>query len=133
MLKGKSSNKKISRPIVSLAIIGITLGIAVMLLSVSIATGFQKEIRDKVIGFGSHIQITPEFGNNSFESTPMLADQAFVKNIADESTVHHIQNFAYKPAIIQTSGKGDKKKEIQGLIFKVKSLSTQIQKQATVS
>ncbi len=116
MLKGKSSNKKISRPIVSLAIIGITLGIAVMLLSVSIATGFQKEIRDKVIGFGSHIQITPEFGNLSFESTPMIADQPFLKDISNEEKVKHIQNFAYKPAIIQT--RGDKKKEIQGVIFK---------------
>lgn len=116
MLKGKSSNKKISRPIVSLAIIGITLGIAVMLLSVSIATGFQKEIRDKVIGFGSHIQITPEFGNLSFESTPMISNQPFLGDIANESRVSHIQNFAYKPAIIQT--KGDQKKEIQGVIFK---------------
>ena len=116
MLKGKSSNKKISRPIVSLAIIGITLGIAVMLLSVSIATGFQKEIRDKVIGFGSHIQITPEFGNLSFESTPMIADQPFLKDISNEEKVKHIQNFAYKPAIIQT--RGYKKKEIQGVIFK---------------
>jgi lipoprotein-releasing system permease protein len=116
MLKGKSSNKKISRPIVSLAIIGITLGIAVMLLSVSIATGFQKEIRDKVIGFGSHIQITSEFGNLSFESYPMLADQSFLTDIANEDKVNHIQNFAYKPAIIQT--RGDQKKEIQGVIFK---------------
>jgi len=116
MLKGKSSNKKISRPIVSLAIIGITLGIAVMLLSVSIATGFQKEIRDKVIGFGSHIQITSEFGNLSFESVPMIADQPFLKGIASEPQVNHIQNFAYKPAIIQTRGEG--KKEIQGVIFK---------------
>ena len=116
MLKGKSSNKKISRPIVSLAIIGITLGITVMLLSVSIATGFQKEIRDKVIGFGSHIQITPEFGNLSFESTPMIADQPFLKDIVNEEKVRHVQNFAYKPAIIQT--RGDQKKEIQGVIFK---------------
>ena len=53
-----SNNKGFSKPIVKIAILGITLGLAVMILTLAVVTGFQKEIRDKVIGFGSHIQIT---------------------------------------------------------------------------
>ncbi len=121
MLKGGSSSKKISKPIVSLAIIGITLGIAVMILSISIASGFQQEIRDKVIGFGSHIQITGEYNNSSFESTPILSSQPFLDDILAEDQVYHVQSFAYKPAIIQSrkpKGIEDFQQDILGIIFK---------------
>lgn len=122
MLKDNSSGKTISRPIVWLAIAGITLGIAVIILSISIATGFQKEIRDKVIGFGSHIQITNDYSNYSFESSSMLSDQEFLENIKQEPKVKHIQNIAYKPAIIQsretTNVSEDEVRDIQGVVFK---------------
>lgn len=122
MLKSSSSEKGISRPIVWLAIAGITLGIAVMILSVSIATGFQKEIRDKVIGFGSHIQITEGYSNFSFESSPMLTEQLFLHNLLNDSKIKHIQNIAYKPAIIQSKEgvevDGKEVRDIQGVVFK---------------
>jgi len=51
------SHKSFSRPIILIAIAGIALGLTVMILSVAIVTGFKQEIRDKVVGFGSHIQI----------------------------------------------------------------------------
>lgn len=122
MLKSSSSEKNISRPIVWLAIAGITLGIAVMILSVSIATGFQKEIRDKVIGFGSHIQITGDYSNFSFESAPMLARQDFIEDLTNDERIKQVQNIAYKPAIIQsregTEIEGSEIHDIQGVVFK---------------
>ena len=51
------SQAKISRPIINIAIIGIILGLVVMIMAIAIVSGFKKEIRNKVIGFGSHIQI----------------------------------------------------------------------------
>ena len=48
----------ISRPIVRIALLGVALGFAVMIVALAVVTGFKKEIRDKVIGFGSHIQIS---------------------------------------------------------------------------
>lgn len=119
VLKNKSGTKRISKPITRLAIGGITLGIAVMLLSVSIAKGFQHEIRDKVVGFGSHIQISASYSNQSFESTPMLADQSFIPNLKKDPQVKHIQNFGYKPAIIQSRNKEENAiNDVMGIVFK---------------
>ncbi len=57
--------------LVKIARIGITVGIAVMLISVSVVTGFQHAIRDKVAGFGSHITIANYDNNESLEPVPI--------------------------------------------------------------
>lgn len=123
MLRG-GFEKKISKPIVNLASIGIVLGVAVMILSISVANGFQKEVRDKVLGFGGHIQVTNVFSNESQETSKMLIDQEWVKDIEDDPTLSHIQMIAYKPGILQTKQSSDTTdsgkdiREISGVIFK---------------
>src|SRR5665811_1311242 len=81
LIKGRREDTSFSRPINVIAIIGIAMGLAVMILAVSILTGFKKEIREKVVGFGSHIQITNFDSNISFETTPISDTQAFVPKI----------------------------------------------------
>lgn len=53
------SGRSVSRLVVILAILSVTLGIAVMEISLGVVNGFEREIRDKLIGFGSHIRIVP--------------------------------------------------------------------------
>ena len=124
MLKKHGKSKKLSQPIVFLAIIGIALGIAVMILSSSVATGFQNQIRNKVIGFGSHVQIESQFGNESFESSPMLIDSSSIKQLNNEEKIKHVQLYAYKPAILQSKNNSIKDqngktiRDIEGIIFK---------------
>jgi lipoprotein-releasing system permease protein len=57
----KVGGKKVSRPAVRIAIGGIALGLTVMILAVAIVIGFKQEVRNKLIGFGSHIQIGANF------------------------------------------------------------------------
>ena len=102
MLKKHGENKKVSQPIVFLAIIGIALGIAVMILSSAVASGFQQEIRNKVVGFGAHVQIESEYGNQSFESNPLIIDSSFYSLLKNEKEIKHVQNYANKPAILQS-------------------------------
>ena len=45
MLKKEKHSKKISKPIVWISIAGISLGLAVMIITISIAAGFQSEIK----------------------------------------------------------------------------------------
>src|ERR1700692_844453 len=97
-----SNNKGFSKPIVNIAILGITLGLAVMILTLAVVTGFQKEIRNKVIGFGSHIQITNYDNNESYEGTSINRDQAFLAELKKNSSIRHIQSFATKAGIIKT-------------------------------
>ena len=70
LIKGRREGTSFSRPINVIAIIGIAMGLAVMILAVAILTGFKQQIRDKVVGFGSHIQIMNFDSNISFETTP---------------------------------------------------------------
>lgn len=113
------NNQGFSKPIVNIAILGITIGLAVMILTVAIVTGFQKEIREKVIGFGSHIQITNYDNNESFEPTPIDRDQPFLKELNKNQSIRHIQCFATKAGIIKTKDKGHKDgSELQGVVVK---------------
>ncbi|MFD1550883.1 ABC transporter permease [Putridiphycobacter roseus] len=80
----------------------IIIGVAVMIITVSIVTGFQNKIREKVIGFGSHIQISNMENNTSMESSPILYDSLFAQQIIENKNVKHIQKYVFKPAIIQS-------------------------------
>lgn len=123
MLRG-GFEKKISRPIVNLASVGIVLGVMVMILSISIANGFQLEVKNKVLGFGGHIQITEQFGNISQETGKMLVDQQWTSDLSQDPFIKHIQKIAYKPGILQnrngedTTSSGKMINEIAGSVFK---------------
>jgi len=113
------NNNGFSKPIVNIAILGITLGLAIMILTVAIVTGFQKEIREKVIGFGSHIQITNYDNNESFEATPIDRNQPFLAELNTNKSIRHIQCFATKAGIIKTKDKGNGNGgELQGVVVK---------------
>ena len=103
IIKGDKNQSRLSKPIVVISLASIIIGVAIMIISVSVVTGFQQGIRDKVIGFGSHIQVTNLFDNSSMESSPIPIEQDFYPSIQEtEEGVRHIQIFAYKPAILQS-------------------------------
>ena len=112
LIKGRREGTSFSRPINVIAIIGIAMGLAVMILAVAILTGFKKQIREKVVGFGSHIQITNFDSNNSFETTPISDTQNFIHKIKQIPGIGHIQEFATKAGIIRTD------EDIQGVVLK---------------
>jgi lipoprotein-releasing system permease protein len=80
----------------------MALGLAVMILAVAITVGFKKEVRNKVIGFGSHIQITNFDSNNSYETQPIAVSDTLLNEIKAMPNIRHVQPFATKPAIIKT-------------------------------
>ena len=112
LVKDRENKKNLSRRIVSIAIFGISLGLAVMIVSIAVLTGFKNEIRNKVIGFGSHIQILNFDSNTSYETTPISKKQSFYPGLDDIQGIKHIQVFGYKPGIIKT------KTDIQGIVLK---------------
>jgi lipoprotein-releasing system permease protein len=120
------SNERIhfSKPIVNLAIIGITLGITIMILSSSIAIGFQTEIKNKVLGFGSHFQISEVFENQSFESARMSNNPNWLVDLRGDPLIQYVQKVALKPGIIQSkevtdsTQSGKEIRDLTGIIFK---------------
>ena len=103
---------KFSRPIVKIAVWGIALGMAVMIVTLAVVTGFQKEIRDKVVGFGSHIQITNYDTNNSLEPAPVKKRKDIFKLIGEIRGVDHLEVYGIKAGIIKTAD------DILGVVMK---------------
>ena len=112
LIRGRREGTSFSRPINVIAIVGIAMGLSVMILAVAILTGFKKQIREKVVGFGSHIQIMNFDSNISFETTPISDTQKFIPRIKQISGIEHVQVFATKAGIIRTD------EDIQGVVLK---------------
>ncbi len=98
---GLSEGGRKSSPAVKVAVTAVALAVAVMLASVSIVLGFKREIRDKVIGFNSHISIyavpAGETDTNLLTLTPTLSgildNMEFVIDYSLEASI---------PAILKT-------------------------------
>jgi lipoprotein-releasing system permease protein len=119
MLKNKKHSKNFSRPIVLISIIGVMLGVSVMVVTISIATGFQNRIKDKLLSFGNHIQIESMFQSNNNETSPIITLNESFTNLYNSQDIYTIQKYAYKSAIIQSKRKlSGSINELEGVIFK---------------
>ncbi len=103
LIKGRREGTSFSRPVNVIAVIGIALGLAVMIIAVSVLTGFKQQIRDKIVGFGSNIQVLNFDSNYSLETIPISDTQSFIPKIKQIPGIKHIQVFATKAGIIKTA------------------------------
>ena len=102
-----------SRPLINIATCSIALGVTVVVIAVCILRGFQNEITKKIVGFGSHIVVTPfNTANNYYEQQPLVADDATVRAIQSVNGVRHVQYYANKGGMVKTRDK------IHGIVFK---------------
>ena len=108
----KEGDREVTPPAVRIAMIGIALGLAVMILSVAIVIGFKKEVRNKVIGFGSHIQITNFDSNSSYESQPIAVSDTLLNALDAFPGIRHVEKFATKLGILKTD------QDFQGIVLK---------------
>ena len=105
-------NKSMSRPAVRIAIIGITLGLAVMLISIAVIVGFKSEVRNQIIGFGSHIQIMSYNNYASLQTEPITFTPQLDSLLKTTPNVSDIQHIATQPGIIHTE------EAFQGILLK---------------
>jgi lipoprotein-releasing system permease protein len=74
----------------------------VMILAVAIVKGYQKEVKDKIVGFHAPLQISHLAVNNSFESYPISRDSSLEIEVPNLEGVTHIQRYGTKAGIIKT-------------------------------
>lgn len=98
--------------LLAIATVSITLSVLVMIMSVSILRGFQQEITNKVVGFGSHIVVQSYSEHNLYDAAPILASRPEAERLKQLPEVKSIQYFAEKGGMIKTS------ENIHGIIFK---------------
>lgn len=112
ILSDSDRQDRLSRPIVLIAVLGIVIGMAVMILTVGISTGFQGEVRAKVTGAGAAIEIVPLAQTDPRESMRVKIAQPFYPALDTVAGIEHIQVFALQPGILETD------EEIQGVLVK---------------
>lgn len=112
IFNSQGNERKVSRPAIMIATAGVAIGLAVMLVTVSVVLGFKHTIRDKVIGFGSHIQVANFLTQQTSSTYPIVIDQKTLKTIKDIPGVTHVQVTATKQGV----GKTDS--DFLGLVFK---------------
>jgi lipoprotein-releasing system permease protein len=88
--------------IVAIATAAVAVSIAVMIISVAVVKGYQQQIKHKVTGFASHIQLSRLDLNNSFETVAIGIDTTLEDKIKNIPEVETIQPFAIKAGIIKT-------------------------------
>jgi lipoprotein-releasing system permease protein len=110
--RDNAAGKRISRPAVFIAVTGIAIGLAVMIMAVSVVVGFKKEVRDKIIGLGSHIQINNLDAIHSHDTYPIDVDDSLMSVLYLYSEVAHVQRYSAKPGMIKTDD------AFQGMVLK---------------
>lgn len=94
--------KKVSNPAVRIATAGIAIGIAVMLISVAVVLGFKHTIKDKVVGFGSHITVGNFLSMNGYEQIPVVMGDSMLTAIKGIEGVKSVSPYAITQGILKT-------------------------------
>lgn len=100
--KNSGKEGRVSKPAVRIAMIGIAIGLAIMIIAVAVVIGFKREVREKVIGFGSHIQIGNFDTTTSYETKPIAVDDSLLNLLGHMEGVKHMQRYSTKPGMIKT-------------------------------
>lgn len=108
----KGDRRKVSRPAIRIATIGVGIGLAVMIVSVCVVLGFKDSIRSKVIGFGSHIQVENFSSLQSSDTYPICTDDSIIQVLKKIDGIKHVQRFALRPGILKTDA------DFLGVVFK---------------
>lgn len=103
LYSSENGKKRASLPAIRIAIFGVAVGLAVMILSVAVVFGFKDEISSKVIGFGSHLTIYNTAPAEIGESRPIIVDDELVKGIENIPDVEYVQYYSMKSGILKTT------------------------------
>ena len=106
------NRRKVSRPAIKIATAGVAIGLAVMIVSVCVVFGFKHTIRDKVVGFGSDIQISNFLSSGSDDVYSVAMNDSMMNILKGFKGVKHVQRFAMTQGILKTDD------DFLGVMFK---------------
>ena len=91
ILSARPHKNSISAPIIKIGVIAIAIGMIVMIISVGVGNGMQKEIKDKISSFESHITIQ-SFNNTINENSvnPISPESNFIDDLKSIPEVKNV-------------------------------------------
>ena len=98
----QGDKRKVSRPAIRIATVGVAIGLAVMIVTVSVVLGFKHTIRDKVVGFGSHIQVRNVMTYGGGTQRPIRMDDSLTAVLNGIEGVDHVERFTTTQGILKT-------------------------------
>ena len=98
----QGDKRMVSRPAIRIATIGVAIGLAVMIVTVAVVLGFKHTIRDKVVGFGSHIQIQNLLSYSIADGTTITMNDSMMTAISQIKGVKHVERYALTQGILKT-------------------------------
>ncbi|MGN0221330.1 MAG: ABC transporter permease [Prevotella sp.] len=98
----QDKQKRASQPAIRTAIFGVAIGLAIMLISIAIVFGFKHSIRDKIIGFGSHIQVANFYTLQNNDLYPICIDDSLKRVLAGIDGVTDVSLYAISQGILKT-------------------------------
>ena len=104
--------KRVSKPAIRIATLGVAVGVAIMLLSTGVVLAFQSEIKNKVLGFGSHIQVINYDSQNSEQYKPIVFNQETFSVLDSVPGAQTVSPFCIKPGMLKTDN------TFRGVMFK---------------
>jgi lipoprotein-releasing system permease protein len=109
-----NQQKSFSRFIIRLSIAATVISVAVMIITLSFANGFQETVSQKIFSFLGHMRIQEkqDFKSLIAEDIPIRKSDSLVTEIKKNRLVDDIYAFATRRAILKT------KDEIEGVLIK---------------
>lgn len=108
----EDQRREVSLPAIRIATIGVAIGLAVMIITVSVVFGFKHTIRDKVVGFGSHIQVENYLSQQLSDPVPIAISDSLMKTMKQLPGVRHIERYSLTQGILKTDD------DFLGVVFK---------------
>jgi lipoprotein-releasing system permease protein len=93
---------EVSRPAIRIATVGVAIGLAVMIITVSVILGFKHTIRDKVVGFGSHIQVTNFVTQQTAVPAPIAISDTLMRELKAIPNVRQVECYTMTQGILKT-------------------------------
>src|SRR6476659_9490403 len=101
---GKGGQKPFSRFIIRLSIVATMISVAVMIITLSFANGFQATVSQKVFSFLGHIRIQDKQPEKAIisEEYPIERNDTLAEEIRKNPAIASIHPYATKYAILKT-------------------------------
>jgi lipoprotein-releasing system permease protein len=109
-----NQEKSFSRFIIRLSIVATVISVAVMIITLTFANGFQEAVSQKVFSFWGHIHVQEKQPYKALitEETPITKNDELVREIKKNPEVKSIHPFATRYAMLKT------KDEMEGVLVK---------------